>query len=416
MATDSRATEPRDDNTRDSGGRARPRFTVPMIARDSTEDHRVATPLELLFDLTFVVAVGQAVGTLAHEIEEVHLGTAIVGYLMVFFAIWWAWMNFSWFASAYDTDDVPYRLLTLVQMAGVLVLASDVPDALEEKDFTGVVVGYLIMRVAMIGQWLRVAHSDQAHRSVALRYAAGISVVQIGWVLRLFLPEGQAVVSFIALAALELATPWWAERGIGTTWHPHHIAERYGLFTIIVLGEGVLAAMVAVQSSVEEDGWTADVILVFAGGLALLFALWWIYYLKPAGKGLERHPELSFRWGYGHSVIFASLAALGGGLEVAAAAISHHIEASDTLVGFSVAIPVAIYLLLVWALHAPLVGARAGDLSVVLTASAATLGIAGLIEVGLPLSVAVAAMVLPPAGIVLSAVLTGRDPSLNPVA
>jgi len=400
---------------RDAGSRTR-RFTVPMTGRDSTESHRASTPLELLFDLTFVVAVGQAARELAHQVEEVHLTTAVAGYLMVFFAIWWAWMNFTWFASAYDTDDVPYRLFTLVQMAGVLVLAAGVPNALDEKDFTGVVVGYVIMRVAMIGQWLRAARSDPPHRSVALRYAGAIGVIQIGWILRLFLPEGMSGASFLVLVALELATPLWAERGIGTTWHPHHIAERYGLFTIIVLGEGVLAAMVAVQSSVDEGGWTADVVLIFVGGLALLFALWWIYYLKPAGEGLSQRPELSFWWGYGHYGIFASLAALGAGLEVAAAAISHHIEASDTLVAFSVAIPVAVFLLLVWALHAPMPGARAGDLPTVLIAIVLTLVIAGLVEAGLPLAVAVLAMVLPPAGIVLSAILTGRDPSLNQIA
>ena len=400
---------------RDPGSRTR-RFTVPMTGRDAGENHRVSTPLELLFDLTFVVAVGQAARALAHQVEEVHLGPGLVGYLMVFFAIWWAWMNFTWFASAYDTDDVPYRLLTLVQMAGVLVLAAGVPAALEEQDFVGIVVGYLIMRVAMIGQWLRAARSDREHRAVALRYAGGIAVVQAFWVLRLLLSDEMRLVSFVVLAAAELATPLWAERGATTTWHPHHIAERYGLFTIIVLGEGVMAAMVAIQSSVEEGGWTMDVVLVFGGGLALLFALWWIYYLKPAGEGLSRRPELSFWWGYGHYGIFASLAALGGGLEVTAAAVGHHIEASDTLVAFSVAIPVAVFLFLVWALHAPMAGARPGDFPTVMVTILLTLAIAALVEAGLPLSVAVLAMVLPPAGIVVSAVLTGRDPHLNQIA
>jgi low temperature requirement protein LtrA len=398
-----------------TGSRVR-RFSVPMTARDSTENHRVSTPLELLFDLTFVVAVGQAAQALAHQVEEVHLRTGVVGYLMVFFAIWWAWMNFTWFASAYDTDDVPYRLFTLVQMAGVLVLAAGVHEALDSRDYTGVTVGYVIMRSAMIGQWLRAAHSDPVRRRVGRRYALGVGVVQLGWVLRLFLPPELGLASFLVLITLELAVPLWAERGIGITWHPHHIAERYGLFTIIVLGEGVLAAMVAVQSSVAEGGWTADVVLVFTGGLTLLFALWWIYYLKPAGEGLSRRPELSFLWGYGHYGIFASLAALGAGLEVTAAALEHHLEASDTQVAFSVAIPVAVFLLLVWALHAPLAGARPSDLPVVLTAVSASLLIAALVGAGLPLAVAVLLMALPPAGIVLSALLTGRDPSLNQIA
>ena len=72
------------------------------------------------------------------------------GYLLVFFAIWWAWMNFTWFASAYDTDDVPYRLLTLLQMAGVLVLAAGVPAAFDDRDFARHRLGYVVMRIALV--------------------------------------------------------------------------------------------------------------------------------------------------------------------------------------------------------------------------------------------------------------------------
>ena len=105
------------------------RWRVPMTGRPVDEEHRVATPLELLFDLTFVVAVAQVAAELAHGIADDKVGDSLLGFVMVFFAIWWAWMNFTWFASAYDTDDVPYRLLTLVQMAGVLVFAAGIHDA-----------------------------------------------------------------------------------------------------------------------------------------------------------------------------------------------------------------------------------------------------------------------------------------------
>lgn len=87
-----------------------------MLPRSPDEEHRAATPLELFFDLVFVVAVAQAAGRLHHAVSGGHAGDALLGYGMVFFAIWWAWMNFTWFASAYDTDDVAYRLLVLVQL------------------------------------------------------------------------------------------------------------------------------------------------------------------------------------------------------------------------------------------------------------------------------------------------------------
>ena len=89
-----------------------------MPGRDPDEAHRSSTPLELLFDLCFVVAVAQAAGALHHDLSAGEIGHGLVSYLVVFFTIWWPWMNFTWFASAYDTDDVAYRLLTFVQIAG----------------------------------------------------------------------------------------------------------------------------------------------------------------------------------------------------------------------------------------------------------------------------------------------------------
>ena len=104
-----------------------------MRARSPHEPHRVATPLELLFDLVFVVAIAQAANGLHHAIAGAHALEGLMGYLLVFFAIWWAWMNFTWFASAYDCDDVPYRLAVFVQIAGALILAAGVPAMFETR-------------------------------------------------------------------------------------------------------------------------------------------------------------------------------------------------------------------------------------------------------------------------------------------
>jgi low temperature requirement protein LtrA len=112
-----------------------------MSGRDPGESHRASTPLELLFDLTFVVAVARAASQLDHALADGQVGHALAGYAAVFFGLWWAWVNFTWFASAYDTDDVPYRLLTLLQMAGVLVFAAGIPAAFLHFDFATVVAG-----------------------------------------------------------------------------------------------------------------------------------------------------------------------------------------------------------------------------------------------------------------------------------
>ncbi|MEV6791708.1 low temperature requirement protein A [Streptomyces sp. NPDC051320] len=320
-----------------------------MRGRDPGEEHRASTPLELLFDLTFVVAVSQAAAQFHHALAEGHLVSGLAGYAAVFFAIWWAWMNFTWFASAYDTDDVPYRLLTLLQMAGVLVLAAGVPAAFD-GDFALVVVGYVIMRLAMITQWLRAAVEHPEGRRAALRYAVGIAVVQAGWVARLWAPGVWAPVTFVVLVAAELAVPAWAEyRGSPTSWHPGHIAERYGLFTIIVLGEIILATLSAVQSAVTAHGLSATILLIALGGLLLVFTLWWVYFTGDDAGLTSLRTALT--WGYGHYVVFAALAALGAGLEAALDAGEHHAHLSDEAAGLAVAVPVAIVLLLLAVLH-----------------------------------------------------------------
>jgi low temperature requirement protein LtrA len=319
----------------------------PMSARPPDEQHRVATPLELFFDLCFVVAVAFAAEELHHAVAENHIGHAVLSYLLVFFAIWWAWMNFTWFASAYDTDDGLYRVTTLVQMAGALMLAAGIRDAFREEDFTLVTFGYIVMRVAMVTQWLRVALTDRDRRTTALRYAVGITVVQVGWVARLALPESAFLVGFVVLALADIAVPLFAERTEPTTWHPHHIAERYGLFTLIVLGESILAASLAFQ---EAPGTGSPLVVVALSGLVTVFALWWLYFAGPA-HDLLTSLRAGLVWGYGHYVVFAAAGAVGGGLAVAMDHAAHNSHLSDVAAGYAVALPVALFLLSVWLLQ-----------------------------------------------------------------
>jgi low temperature requirement protein LtrA len=327
-------------------------FLTAMRPRAADESHRVATPLELFFDLCFVVAVAQAALPLHHDIAEHHLAHGVRSYLMVFFAIWWAWMNFTWFASAYDTDDDVYRLTTLVQIAGALVLAAGVEAAFDHADYRAITAGYVIMRLAMVGQWLRAARNDPQRRGTALRYAAGIAVVQLFWLVRLALPDSWQLVLFVVLVVAELAVPVVAERAPGgpTTYHPRHIAERYGLFTIIVLGEVVASTTVAVRTGLSGGEHLTELAGVAIAGLLIVFSLWWLYFDRSAHDLLD-NLRRSMLWGYGHYGIFASAAAVGAGLGVVVDYDTGHAEISGTVAGYAVALPVAVFLLCVWLLH-----------------------------------------------------------------
>ncbi|MET9341279.1 low temperature requirement protein A [Nonomuraea sp. NPDC003804] len=321
-----------------------------MRGRATDEPHRVATPLELFFDLFFVVAVSFAVSELAHALSAGHLGEALTGYVTAFFAIWWAWMNFTWFASAYDTDDWVYRVMTLVQMSGVLVLAAGVPAAFERHDYRIVWFGYLIMRAAMACQWLRAAAGDRPHRRAARRYALGISLAMVYWAVLFVTPATLVLPVFALGVVIELAVPVWGERGTRTSWHPHHIAERYGLFTIIMMGENVLGATVSVQNALSHEGAKPSLIVVAAAALVIVFSLWWIYF-EPETHEILTSSKAALRWGYGHYVIFASVGAVGGGIEVMVAYVTGESALTRTQAGLAMAVPVAIFLIAVWALH-----------------------------------------------------------------
>jgi low temperature requirement protein LtrA len=332
---------------------------VPMAGRDPHESGRVATSLELLFDLTFVVAFGVAGDEAAHLLAEGHVGAALAGFGFAMFAVIWAWINFSWFASAFDTDDWKYRVTTLVQMVGVIILALGLPPMFASIDHgtldnSVMVLGYVVMRLAMVAQWLRAARQSPEHRRACLTYAVAVLVAQVGWVVQIvahMTPAASATLA-VLLLAVELAGPVVAERRAGgTPWHAHHIAERYGLLAIIALGEGIVGTVAAVSAVVQAQGWSLDAVLVTVAGTGLTFGMWWTYFVIPSADVLHRRRERAFGWGYGHIPLFAAIAGTGAGLHVAAYYLEHATHLGSVATVLTVAVPVAVYLLMVYVLH-----------------------------------------------------------------
>ena len=344
----------------------------PMVGRDPNEQARAATTLELLYDLTFVVAIAQAAAALHHATSEGEaIGDALVSFGVVFFAIWWAWMGFAWFASAFDTDDALYRAKVFVQMVGILVLAAGVSRAFD-GDHSIVVTGYVIMRAGLVAQWLRVVRSDPEHRPTAVRYVVGTTTAQAGWIVMAVVADELNILLWFALAVLELAVPWWAEQAGQTPWHPHHIAERYGLLTLIVIGESVLA-VVAIQSVTDWAGDVpVDIVVVAMATPVIPFVMWWLYFTRPGHDRLAGNTA-AFVWGYGHFLIFASVAAVGAGLSVSVDHATGHSHVSDITAGYALALPVAVYLAVVWLVHSRRTGPRPAEATIVGTGVALAL-------------------------------------------
>lgn len=386
-----------------------------MRGRDAAQEHRAATPLELLFDLTFVAAFGVAANQLASAIAHGDLAAGIGGFCFAMVAIVWAWINYSWFASAFDTDDWLFRVLTMVQMAGVVVLAIGLPPMFESLERGQpvanevMVAGYVVMRIAAIAQWLRAAHGNRRYLAAAKTYALTIGIAQVGWVTLLFLPVDPLgfLVGAVLVSVVEWSGPVLAERkghrnGGSTPWHPHHIAERYSLLAIIALGETVFGTLAAAQEVTVAEGWSFSSIMVIGLGIVMAFALWWVYFLVPSAPILAVRRSKAFLWGYGHVVLFAAIAAVGAGLHVIGYVYDEHYHVSTLTAISSIAVPVLAFMITLYLLHAWLVSEFPKNSPLQITVLALPVLAMVLAAVGVPLWVCLLTIVISPIAIVLS--------------
>jgi low temperature requirement protein LtrA len=329
-----------------------------MTGRDPDESHRAATPLELLYDLTLVVAFSVAGGQFAHALVEDHVVAGLLGFGVAMFAITLAWINFSWFSSAYDTDDAFMRLATLVQMVGVLVIALGLHDVFEgfnhgEFDNAVLVAGYVTMRVSMVVLWTRAARHDRERRSTCLAYARGIAAVQVGWIITALdlLPTGAQIGLALVLFAVEVGGTVWIETHFpATPWNPHHIAERYALLAIITFGEVILGTTTAIEAVVAEHGWSAEAAAIALAGVSLAVGLWWCYFTVPYGEALRGSNAKSMIFGFGHVLLYAAIAATGAGLHAAAYLLEDRSELDAAQTVLTMAVPVGLFAVVLFVL------------------------------------------------------------------
>lgn len=324
----------------------------PMRARDTTEPHRPSTQLELLFDLVIVIAIASLTAAFHHAISDGHALEMLPNFAFLFLALWWAWMNFTWFASAFDNDDALYRLLVLLIMTGALIFAGGIGFIFETLDFSFGVIGWVIMRIGMVLLWLRAARHTPALRTTCFRYAAGITIAQTLWVVlgTQIVPGSPAfMVLGCCIFVFEWSVPIFAERAGRTPWHRPHIIERYGLLTIIVLGEVLLS--IAMAFGVLFQGYAElELIKVGLAALIIVFAFWWIYFAETQHLNSTDFKR-TFIWGYGHLFIFASISLMGAGLAAYFDLVTDHSKTTPEVVGWFIGGPLAVALLALWGIR-----------------------------------------------------------------
>jgi low temperature requirement protein LtrA len=272
-----------------------------------TEAERRATWLELFFDLVFVVAVA--------ELGEVLSNDATLGgflrFLALFVPVWWAWAGFTFYANRFDTDDLLYRLLILVAMFAVAALATTVPDAFEGGS-GGFALSYVCVRLVLLVLYGRAIMFVEEGRALARFYFSVFGLAVVVWLVSLAVPEPARYVLWAVALTIEVSAPFAGWRLLPQApVDPRHLPERFGLLTIIVLGESVFAVVLGVR----DVSWEISPALAAGGGFLAAAAIWWIYFGfldSSVGEGLRRGLTLT----YAHFFVYAGIAALGVGVKL----------------------------------------------------------------------------------------------------
>ncbi|HEX6663134.1 MAG TPA: low temperature requirement protein A [Gaiellaceae bacterium] len=274
------------------------------------QEERRATWLELFFDLVFVAAVSQ----LANALTAQPTTGRFFEFIGLFVPVWWAWTGFTFYANRFDTDDLPYRLLTLLAMFGVAVLATTVPGVFEGST-SAFPLAYVGVRVVLLALYARARRHVPEARALATTFLVCFGTAVVIWLVSLALPSPWSYVLWGLALVFELGAPILAWRQIPKApIHPRHIPERFGLLTLIVLGESVLAVVVGV-SKVSWDAGSAGAAIA---GFLTAAALWWIYFDFVSEDTVTAGGIVGgLVYTYVQFLVVAGLAALGAGVKLA---------------------------------------------------------------------------------------------------
>ena len=241
---------------------------------------RKVTWLELFFDLVFAAAVAQV----ASPLREAYTVDGLVRFGILFVLIWWAWTGHAVFSTRFDTDDGVQRGLTLLQMFAVATMAANAGDALDSRSSAGFAAAYAVMRLVLVFQYYRARHIEHA-RPLATAYLGGHGVAAILWLASAVIPAPARFVIWAIAFVIDLGTPI-AALGYSVKVPPDagHLPERFGLFTLILLGESVIAVMHGME---RQHDWSVPAATCALLGMGTAFALWW-WYFDTAGATRSR--------------------------------------------------------------------------------------------------------------------------------
>ena len=282
---------------------------VLLPPRLRTDEERSASWLELFFDLVFVVAIAQLALALGDDLSP----GGFARFFLLFVPVWWSWVGYTNYADRFDTDDPVFRAMMLAGMLAMAALAVSAPDAFSGRS-GAFALSYVAVRAVLILLYERARRNVPAARSlisVTMRvFVFGAAL----WALSLLVPEPWRFGLWGLALVVEGSTPWVARRAMASVpYHASHLPERYGLFTIIVLGE----SLVAVVLGIDDADWGLASAFVAAGGFLVAACLWWVYFDFIELADIKRSLLARNVFIYGHLLIALGLTIAGVGVKKA---------------------------------------------------------------------------------------------------
>lgn len=230
-------------------------------------DEERVTPLELFFDLVFVLAITQCTALMAKDLSW---GSIAEG-LLALGLLWWAWVGYAWLTSVVNPEEGVVRIAMFAAMASMLVVALCLPLGFDDEGLT-FAVAYSAFRIAHIVLFVLASRDDPSLRKAVARLAIGTAIGASLLIGGSFMHDGARIAIWSLALLLDAAGPLLINPE-GWRLHPEHFAERHGLIVIIALGESVVAVGIGAGEHI-----TGPVILAAILGIAITATMWWAYF------------------------------------------------------------------------------------------------------------------------------------------
>ncbi|MGB0386324.1 MAG: low temperature requirement protein A [Ardenticatenaceae bacterium] len=268
-------------------------------------EERKVTWLELFYDLVYVATIIQLGNTLSDDVSPL----GFIKFVTLFVLIWWSWTGITFYINRFVVDDVWHRVLIFIQILPITIVGVSVEGAFGELA-SQFALAYVGIRGVLVLLYLRAWKHVETARPLISRYMAGFSLAAFIWLISAFVPTPWNYMLWGLGMFVDFGTPLLPRtRALQSLLRPdvEHMSERYGLLTIIVLGEGFVKTI----GSASGQHITLSAFIFSIFGLSLAYSLWWIYFDDVAGAEVNLVGRAPYVWIYSHLPVTIALTAFG---------------------------------------------------------------------------------------------------------